>query len=70
MRLMASLTKAEFATLCEQTRTKEIDAIRKVVEHRPIESYGPGHRAWAAETFFNCGQEGSGRADSGLCAAR
>ena len=30
MRLMASLTKAEFATLCEQTRTKEIDAIYKV----------------------------------------
>jgi hypothetical protein len=29
---MASLTKAEFATLCEQTRTKEIDAIRKIVE--------------------------------------
>jgi hypothetical protein len=32
MRLMASLTKAEFATLCEQTRTKQIDAINKVVE--------------------------------------
>ena len=32
MRLMASLTKAEFATLCEQTRTKEIDANHKVVE--------------------------------------
>jgi hypothetical protein len=30
--LLASLTKAEFATLCEQTRTKELDAIRKVVE--------------------------------------
>ena len=29
---MASLTKAEFATMCEQTRTKEIDAIHKVVE--------------------------------------
>jgi hypothetical protein len=29
---MASLTKAEIATLCEQTRTKDIDAIEKVVE--------------------------------------